>query len=346
MKAVLAGNMKATELAFRPLAEMLRERGHDVAAFLAGGGKYPSSLDEMTQSVKSADVVALGMTSRADLAVEELAIASAAAASRIPVALYADSFNGFGRPHFQNFIRDHHPTILVLSEIEAEKGREVHPDVVFVTSGNPDWERYAVPVLSRGDAKERIGLPPSEGPVIQCSGGKDLEVNILHFGAVIEAASQLSPIPVIVLSVHPGDPYKDAPHYGNLKKWSKVPVLIPAVDQSTVLAAADIVVASMATLEIEAGFQRKPVICYRSHTAIVRHEESTGSPAWAPIELGISHEVCGSSVELGHCIRKAMAHDGAFRKQKMDQEKVLIPRKPGTAVSIMADHLESLARPA
>ena len=150
MKVVLLGHMVASCQAFSRLEKELQRRNIDVVSYLADGKSYKMSPERIAYDVCVADIVVLGMANSPDLAKEELAVAELRASLKKPVAFYADTYDSWARPHFKNAI-EKASVLFVINEMEAKKAREffANPNLKIVASGNPMWEDFCFPAVSR-----------------------------------------------------------------------------------------------------------------------------------------------------------------------------------------------------
>lgn len=348
MKVVLLGNMVASCQAFNLLVPELQKRGADVVTYLANGKYYPMNLAHMLAHVRTSDVAILGTASSPDLAKEELAAAETAIACGVPFAFYADTYGTWNRQWFREATKSA-AALFVINEDEAQRARAEFPNVNVVASGNPVWEGFAFPSVSRQEVRAKIGIADNE-KLILCPFGKSFVVNILHAGGVIDVLSQSSEISScqVILAHHPGD--KNPPEaYADLTISEDVLVRVVAKQEMTtsnILVGSDLVVESASTLGIEAAHQRTPVISYFSEIALAHLERQTGSREWEPCKLGVSYLVQPGRRSLYGLIALLLGKDSYLRDELSKQQEAVypVPKEKGTAVRKMADALESIAK--
>ena len=354
MRIALVGQMVASSQAFERLGKELLRRGCEIASFLANGKQYPFSEDEMLFGVCGSDVLVTGMASSAELAKEELAAISAAAAAGKPVACYSDTYGTWARPHFAS-VRE---GVAALFVINGEEEREACTAgfKTVVASGNPVWEDFYFPAVTREEVRQKLGIADDETMVL-VPFGKDLVVNILHAGGVIEATSRIARDDsrwfVVILGIHPGDKNPLELYQGLMGATAVIVRIVPKSEMpsSQVLVGADLVVESASTLGIEAAHLRIPVVDYFTEIALSRMEASSGSRRWGPCELCVAIPIYGGSVDkLAQVIEDILNFSDAQplpSRTTLDllvRQEAVYPRPPekGTAVKIMADTLERL----
>lgn len=346
MKVLLVGNMVASCQAFERLIPELQKADAEVVSFLANGKSYQNSLEEMKSAVDSSSIVLVGMASD-DLAKEEVAVAEVAAEKNIPFGFYADTYNSINRPRFAA-LREKASFVFVINEEEGAKAKTLYQNARVVVSGNPMWEDFFTPKLSREEVRQKLEVG-DEQQMVLCPGGKNLAVNMLHWKGVIEALA-LEPRDErnywkVFLSVHPGD-QNGADAYKSLVNYREgVSVRVVTKDllsASHMLPGVDLVIESASTIGIEAACQRKPVIDYFSEIALARLEETSGSRKWEPCELGVARRVDGRPSVLLSTINDLFF--GGAREMRRRQEEVYPePQQRGSAVRAMATTLQEIS---
>ncbi|TSC89636.1 MAG: hypothetical protein G01um10143_126 [Parcubacteria group bacterium Gr01-1014_3] len=346
MRVGLVGHDVAPTQAFRRIQEALVSRDNDVVSFVADGKPFANSKEEIISSAKQADVILLGMSSSADLAKEEVAVAEMAAEIGIPFGFYADTYKCHRRPWFGH-LREKANAVFVINENEAISARELFPNAKVVVSGNPEWEDFFSPKFSREEIRAKLEVADDQRMIL-CPGGKNLAVNMLHWGSVIEALAMapVNEIWKVFLSVHPGDT-NGADAYKDLVKWSKR-VLVRVVTKdylsaSDMLPAADFVIESASTIAIEAACQRKPVISYFSEIALGRLEDGSGSRNYELCELGVTYQVNGSPEKLLSTIRDILLYGSGLAMERRQEQVYSKPPEKGAAVKMMIETLTELA---
>lgn len=349
----LVGHMVASTQGLERLREELEGRGHAVRSFLANGKHYQAPLEEILGAVRASDAVVLGMASGADIAAEELAALDAANKAVIPVALYSDTYGSWARPHFEAGLRDLTTgTLFVLNHEEAARAREAYPHFAVVASGNPVWEDFFFPAITREQARKRLGVS-EDIKVIFVPWGKDPVVNILHAGGVVEAALVygIDAYFLVAVGLHPGDKTPKE-FYQSLTISTEAPVRLvekAEMPSGDILMAADLVVESASTLGIQAAHLRIPVIDYFTEIALRRMEQSIGTRWWEPCTLGVAVEV-RANISLEPCadlckLITALLDDQSERRTELLARQAEVyprPQEKGTAVRLMADVLERM----
>jgi len=317
----------------------------DVARHL-GHGKPLSSLPEkIVEDVQNSNLVLLGMSCSEDLAKEELLAAKVANMAGVPYGFYADMFGCSAREWFAPF-RQFANFIFVLSEEEAWKTRPLFPNAEIVVSGNPVIEESFWSAKKAEETRALLGINAGD-LLMYVTAGKDLEVNKAHFSAVLAAVASLPDRDrwVVQFMLHPGD-QNHTSHYLKLLPRGLIAFLNSAafikglgLSALDVIAACDLMVASVSTSGIEAACLRKPVIDNLPPLSVARMKEQTGSDIWPPCEFGISRAVMGDPAELAKAIQELMA-PGGFDEMRARQEACFpAPEERDAAVKIMTESL-------
>lgn len=207
MKVVLVGYDVAPSQALERVGKELSASGVDVCLFLGNGKPIKNAYDAQLIAEHPC-VVLCGLSSSKEFAKDEIATAEVAMQMGMPFGFYADTYGTINRPWFAH-LREKASFIFVINEEEGEKARELYPNAKVIVSGNPMWEDFFTPKLSREEVRRKLEVGDEEQMVL-CPGGKSPAVNILHWGSVIEALSldQDSLMPrkwKVFLSPHPGD---------------------------------------------------------------------------------------------------------------------------------------------
>jgi len=212
--------------------------------------------------------------------------------SNIPVFCCPDTFGL--RPHFREILSNRLTTLFCINEKQAEQAREEYPDLKVFVTGNPEWEKFFFPKLTREQSREKLGIGLEE-TVILLPAGKDVAVNIIHFNAAIESYTG-DKVCHLIISLRPGDS-TPLSIYQTLVDFAPENVkvrIVPASEMSAsdILSGADGVFASASTLETEALCREKPifVISFLSPLAKRRLKKATGSDKWELVEMGIVYE--------------------------------------------------------
>lgn len=125
------------------LVDHLYSQGWRVKRYL-GMGKPIEGLEGIEDSVRESDVVICAMSSSPELAEPEMQAAQLALAADKPFGFFADTFNSHTRAWLQQAA-----FLFVLNDAEAWKAAAKFPGLNIIASGNPAWEEYAFPSMSR-----------------------------------------------------------------------------------------------------------------------------------------------------------------------------------------------------
>lgn len=347
MKTVMIARDLAPSKAFELLPEELMVKTIlQNISHLGYGRPFKDSLEDILEDVASSDLLLLGMSSSVELAKEEVAAGKLAKKLGIPYGFYADIFNCHNRPWFAD-LRNDARFLFVINEDEAEKSREVFPNAEIIVSGNPLGESFFFPKRNYSEVRNKLGVNDDE-VMIMCPAGKNLTVNVLHFGGVIEAVHTLHHESLkykVFLALHPGDPNEPST-YEDLVAFSKVPVCLITNDimsPSDLLVGSDLVIESASTICIEAACQRKPVISFFTEIALKRMEEISGTRNWDPCEKGISEAVYGNSKKLSSIIPYILSNEGFTQMRQNQEETYPEPKRKGVAVYLITETLKKLA---
>lgn len=267
--------------------------GYVVSASLAFGKGFPVGFSAVLGFVSRACAVVVGMSSSEELAKEEIAVAKEALAIGIPVYCYADTFGL--RPHFSEILSNRLTTLFCVNDEQARLAMEKYPNLKVVVTGNPAWEQFFFPKLTREQSREKLGIGLEE-TVILLPAGKDVAVNIIHFNAAIESYTG-DKVCHLIISLRPGDS-TPLSIYQTLVDFAPENVkvrIVPASEMSAsdILSGADVVFSSASTLEIEALCRKNPifVVSYLSAIARRRLKKATGSDGWELVEMGVVYDL-------------------------------------------------------
>jgi len=346
VKVMLLGRDTAPSKAFTLLASELGSRSCEVFLY-AGENGADEYRRHISNPVSAVNVLLLGMSSSEKLAADEIYAAETAAKLGVPYGFYADTFGVINHPWFSH-LREGASFVFVINEKEAEAARKIFPTALVVVSGNPTWEDFFTPKLSREEARSRLEVREGENMVL-CPGGKSLAINMLCWGGVIEALSSepVAEMWKVFLSVHPMDA-NGADAYRELAKYSKrVPVRIMTKDHmssSDMIPGSDFVIESASTVGIEAACQRKPVIEYFSEIGLTRLEGDTGSRSWDLCESGAALRVVGNPNNLISVIHQVLLYGGGKEMRSRQEELYPAPPEKGAAVRTMAAVLMEMSK--
>lgn len=307
---------------------------------------------QFTATPQDVDVVLLGMSSSPELAKEELAACEAAVKNGVPFCLFADTFRAWARPWFEPY-REVASVLFVVSPAEAEKARELFPNAKIVASGNPTWEDFFFPKYTREEVRQKLGVTENQIMAL-VPGGKNLAVNMLLFGGVIEAVNifLLKRTFKIILSVHPADGNYNgnACIYDDLARFSRMKVVVvpknvfPGPDM---IPGCDVVVQSFSTIGIGAACQRKPVIEFLTYAGLANMELQTKVRVPETAELGIADICYGDDIVTlaSHIVELSRLESPMRDALLLQQEKVFpLPAEKGAAVKMIISALQELCR--
>ena len=347
MRLVMVARDVAPANALESLFAYIRESGVvDTHGIFGYGKPFDASLDAINNLVGSATVVLLGMSSLSSLSREELFAAEVAYKFGIPFGFYSDTFGTFRRPWFENY-REKANFLFVINEDEARSAKELFPKARIVVSGNPLWENFFFPKKTRKAVRGDLTFTDDDR-VILCPGGKNLTVNLLHLGGVIEAVSRMDKDHkhwYVLFSKHPGDP-NSTDAYGDLVKYSRSPLRVVTKEEfsgSDMISGADVVIESASTMGIEAACQRIPVIEYFSEIALNRLEEANGIREWELVKLGAAREVRGNITDLFNTILDLLLYGGDKKLREVQERVFPKPAELGTSLKIMTEVLKEFS---
>lgn len=293
MKFLLIGKDVAASKPFEDIASLLIRAGHEA-------DKSNSAY------IDGYDAVLTGMSSSENLAADELIAAkwSQEQNPTAPLFLFADNEASVGRPWFAQ-VRNGVKGIFVDGERSALKASRLFPSTtkIFI-SGSYAIERSFDLDVSPSDIRKTLSIP-DDSIMVLIPGGKDLEINLLHFKGVLKAAEMLSRPIVAVISPHPGDT-NDLTYYHNLAKNHTIEIRIVTKDQfsgdqliaGTKIPGLGIVIPSASTVGRTASCQRVPVVNFFTDQALDRLERSSGSRNWPDVEMGAELQVINDPEKL------------------------------------------------
>ena len=309
-------------------------------------GRGPITIDD---ACHDADFILTGMSSSAELSEHEMSALTGGIIKGSPFGVFADTFGAWkGREWFEEYRRKA-AAIFVLNEEEAAEARVMYPNAKVFGYGNPRWEEFFTQRMTREQVRAKLGVSGSD-IVVEVPGGKDLECNLLHFGAVIDAARMLreddiSNSYVVVVSLHPGDKNPRSEYEKLAEKFDFDWVRITdksLVSADDMLAGVDMVVQSASTVGVTASCQRIPVINYFSETALARLEKSVGTREWPPVTQGVELAVTNDIETLGAAMQ--VCHLGLYACGVMMKcQKEVYPRPAGKpAAALIAEAIRDI----
>jgi hypothetical protein len=349
MYCALVARDIAPSLAFDVVYQHLQKHHYcNVKKYLGFGKPLSASVSEIKRAAAGAAVVLVGMSSSRELAKEEIAAVTAAKRNGVPYGFYADTYGMHNCPWFAG-VRDKASFLFVVDEEEAADARQVFPKTVrVIASGNPLWENFSFPKLTRTEVRQKLNIGKNK-TVLLCTGEKTFGINKTNFTSVLYAIRLLVSRDsrrqfYLVFSLHPGD-QKDIGSYGNLKAQSPVPISIVAyhtLPGADMIPGCDIVITSISTIGIEAAFQRKPVIDFLTRATLANLKKTTGRKSWKPCELGVSKMVYEDTTRLAEAIEELLTPDG-FAPMLAQQKKIYPPiKRRGRAVYKIAETIRRL----
>ncbi len=326
------------------LAKELTERGFLVKTFFGKGKPIPNEEEIPDAVMYEADVVWIGMSSSHDLSKPERMAVEAAIAGKVPFGLYADIFGCYQRPWFEPY-RQHVRFLFVLNEGEREKAKKLFPHADVFASGNPVWETFPYPEVSRADVRTKLGIADDDYMIL-CLGTKFIPANYYMWVSVLQALHMMGITNFskfkVVFSPHPGDEtiQKGLNVYAELEKYNGgIPVrfvLNEEMGGPQMVAGADVIISPGSTEAIRAAYLRVPAIDYFSVVSLSRLQETCGSKTWEPCELGITAGVyTGDPSELARVMEYLLTEAGRERMALMNRENCPV-KEIGTATRIMS----------
>jgi len=330
-KIVLVASDIMPSQALQELNKELSQLSCEVVSFL-GFGKGINNAPEIPKIIASANAVVTGMSTKPKFVEPELLAINTAIANGVPFGFYADTYGVYRRPWFEN-VRGKASFLFVINKEEAVGAKPLFPNAKIVATGNPMWEEFYFPLLSRKESRAELDIADNQ-TLIFCPGAKVLMMNAALFINTIEAANQLALMgknPVVVISMHPGDP-NPPETYADLIKYSRVPVKIITRDiltTSDIVPGADILVDFCSTTAIEAAHQRIPVINFFTEIQLGRLEEIIGTREWELNRLGVAEAVYGNAKDPPQTINRLLTRRDS--RQCGSARKSFIPRRPSKA---------------
>lgn len=346
LKIILVAGDVAQSEALGMLAQMLQKRGHETFESFGYGREHPHSAVELIEQINVADWVVVGMSEKADM---EVWVAATAREHNIPYAFYADTYGVPMLEAFERF-RNTQPVLFVINDDEATLAKTLFPFATIVVTGNPRWEHFAFPKLTRAQAREKLNVSESRR-VILSVGDKFLAQNMIQFGATVEAIHQLGweRETDLLLSLHPGA-LQSPEMYDEFITCSgmKVQIIGKHVGISTgdILPACDLIINFTSTVAVQAAFMRLPTIDFCSVIAMRGKSAVRGRDPWPHTAAGASLPVYGASVpELADRMRQ-LDSNASYRSNLVfaQTRTYLAPGDPanvGQALDRMCDALRA-----
>lgn len=343
MYVILLAHDFAPSQGLSKLQESLIQHGHTVTSFFCFGKNISISDNTLKEHIRTADILVTGMSSSEFLTQEERRAAHIAFTEHTHFGFYSDTYENFNNPWFSLF-RETASFLFVLNAQDAKEARRIFPSALIVPTGNPMWEKFEHPSLNKSKTRKKLGIVP-EQHVILVPGTKDFVTNIQLFQSVIVAVSKMGHPVTLYLSLHPGDrndpqKYKALATHGiqihmpQTKMWSGR-MLLPA---------ADLVIASASTIDIEAAHQRIPVIDFFTTLSKKRLRGTTGSASWEPDQLGTATEIFENQDELSREIVWLLGKKG--RETMQQKQKLVYPtsKYKGEATKRMMETLVHITK--
>lgn len=328
------------------LGDYLEAQGVKVFRYLKGGDPTGTSF-AMEEQIASSDAVVCGMSSSKVLATIELVAADMAKQAGVPFFLFADAFKSHLKPYFQDLLLEA-AAFMVLSPTEAQKARDRFPGINAVATGNPAWEKFFFPRFSREEVRDRLMIPEDKFVVLS-PGTKDLVINVLLWGSILDAVEPLDNV-LVLASVHPRDksPIKE---YEKLADWStdrlQVVVSDPndpeSMSGSNILPGANVVIDSGSTIALEAAALRIPVLTYSSEISLGRRQKDNGTRLVEMAKLGLTNQRHGVRAvhDLG-CEVRSVYYRKLNAVKRRQEEVFPQAEEPDQAVKKMVAVLESV----
>lgn len=322
------------------------------STFLGFGKQQNQGVSSLSCLVSDSDGVLVAMS---DWNANEVRAALLAIKHRKPLALMALGYGAWKKAAFLS-VREHAEILFVIDKQEAADAAPYFPAARIVVSGNPEWEGFETPALSRKEVRGKLGVKPGE-TVVLVSCEKSLRVNFPLAACVIEALSRLADETNwrVIFSIHPGHEILDGvdlvPFYQReLQAYDRqrltldvscktVPFGIGAPDM---VAGADVVIGIKSTLQIQAAFQRIPSISIFLRPLL--EYEAASPKSWPPVERGAIAGVYDFSAKTTAALIRKLVSPLGFDTMHKAQRRAFKPLKKGAANKIICGHLVELAK--
>lgn len=336
------------------VAAELAKLGVGSAAFLRGGPDI-FCLNELFFHIARTnypDFVLTGMSSSPELSECELKTLQFAYDNKVPFGVFSDTFGAWkGREWFEEY-RQEAAALFVLNEEEAEEARVRYPQAKVFGYGNPRWVEFFTQRTTRDRVRRTLDLDWDD-VVVEVPGGKDLQVNLAHFGAVINAVVLLQKNTsrrfFVVISIHPGDdPKNEHGHKAEYEKLADGKSFVLITDKSLIsaddmLVGANMVVQSASTVGVTASCQRIPVINFFTQAALDRLEKNVGSRLWEPVEQGVELQVVDDVEALSRLMFSFYMGNGSEVRALLARQAEVYPKPTGKpAAALIAEALRDL----
>ncbi len=286
MKVVLvAGDFSQSE-ALAMLAASLEEVGHQVLKYLESGKPHLYPIDAIKSALSGADWLVCGIS---ELSAEEVTATQFAIENNIKVALYADTFNAHRLPAFEP-VRNAPVTIFTINADEASDAQKLFPKATVIVTGNPRWESFFFPKMSRQEARQLLQIDEDK-IVLLCVGDKYLTQNLIQFGATVDVVHSLGwdKNVEIIFALHPGD-QNERTLYDEVVAYAQcgARILDRSIRSGDILMGCDFVVEFTSTIGIQAACLRIPMINFCSTVAMRGKKLDKVKGPWKLTEGGAS----------------------------------------------------------
>ena len=351
--------------ALQQLADELKNQGHEVRAFLLNAGKNEAPSDpELADAVEQADVVVCGISSEKNAELELMAADYANISSK-KLGMYADSFDRWQAEHLDTVlpIADF---LFVINEEEAQRAREMYPNLRVEAVGNPEWYKYFLPA-GRSAARALVGAHEHEC-VVFVPFTKNKDVNMGKVAVVLQAVGHALPVgesyqysgPVrMVINIHPGD--KTPPSFYNDRLSAlAVPRALEAVfsdkNADDLIPGADIVIGPSTAVAVHAMARMLPLADITTPAIRKWLGEESGDEHSYAVQHGGSFEVSekGFADLTGLLVYLTESFEdpiivGEWRERlqkQAERQKALIPRSiEGESIGRIAELLLDVRQP-
>lgn len=342
MKFTLVAGDHAQSLVLQMLETQLKEAGHETCSFFCDGqiDKFPK--DVIDTSMRDTDWLIAGMSNNSS---EEVAAVEEARERGVKIALYADTYGAHSLKAFES-VRNYEVTLFVINDHEAMGARETFPFATIVTTGNPRWEEFAFPKLSRSEARLKLEIP-ADRRVILSAGDKHLDQNNIQFEATIKAVEKLGweSGTEILLALHPGD-LNDRAAYEKLATEARCPTRVigrhTGINSTEIIIGCDLVVGFTTTLSITAACLRIPTIDFCSQVAMGGKEPKIGVDPWELAAQGATIPVYYGSVQM-LVERMKQIEETSVGRYLLEAQKLMFPvpspESRGQAIALMCKAL-------
>lgn len=341
---------------FERLAPILRSKGFNAVLFIGKGKPLCQYTEEIAlkETVKSSDLVILGMSSSPELAKPEIAAGIVAEQEHIPFGFYGDMPGVWVQAKPGNWLAElakNAAFYFGITEEDAKKAKEAFPNAKLIGTGNPLREEMAFPRFSRYEIRQKLGIKGDE-KLILVPGGKFPANDIFLLTITIEALAKLAKKGFkfnLIFSKHPGDRLQYAIDQVTQEKlnvyeqmFSRSPVRANILGNDAIfntcdiIPGADMVIECGSSASFAAIYNNIPVITIGSEIFLNYFNSLRGENILEIARRKISLPVAPNSSDLTKAIAKLLTPEG-FAPLRLRQQKNCPKPIKGAALNKMAD---------